>query len=233
MKALKHHNLVRLNELRRVLVARVMVVDGLVHRLALLERLDLSTHQGKVILPCVKGCEPSFLSACPVVHVVIIKTDHGHHVPDGGMSGSDLRAEGSQDAAQEGGLATPGVSCHADDYRCLVKLLCRRQDWVHVICPCMGRIEGDAVHLTQLGLGLWRGPGQASGHAVCACSERDGLAAGLQMRAGCAWCHKGYPAQQGQADKGRTHGQEDRAGLGHLLWLPRHGPARMNKLTQT
>ena len=62
VQALENHDLVGLDELRWVLVAGVMVVDGLVDRLPLLQGLDLNTHESEVVLPGIQGSEASGLA---------------------------------------------------------------------------------------------------------------------------------------------------------------------------
>mmetsp|Transcript_42916 Transcript_42916/g.108892 ORF Transcript_42916/g.108892 Transcript_42916/m.108892 type:complete len:455 (-) Transcript_42916:8-1372(-) len=166
VQALEDHDLVRLEELRRVLEARVVVVDGFVHCLALLQRLDLDTHQREVVLPGIQGRQARGLAAGTVVGVVVVQADDSHHVADGRVPRRHLRAQGTQDAAQEGGLAAAGVRSDADDHRSRADVLGRRDDGLHVVRPSVRRVQLDAIHLPQLRLGLRRGPGQTCGHTV-------------------------------------------------------------------
>merc|ERR1719433_942147 len=54
MKAFENHHFVGLNQLWRVLEACVVIVNGLVNCFALLERLNLCTHQREVVLFCIQ-----------------------------------------------------------------------------------------------------------------------------------------------------------------------------------
>merc|ERR1719362_2736467 len=83
MEALENHDFVGLNQLWRVLVAGVMVVDGLVNCLSLLEGLNLGTHQSKVVLPRIQCCQSCGLPTCTVIRVVVIKANNCHHVAYG------------------------------------------------------------------------------------------------------------------------------------------------------
>ena len=57
-----------------------MVVDGLLHRLALLERLGLLVHEVEVLGLRVQSSHALSLAAKPVQRVVVVQADDGRHV---------------------------------------------------------------------------------------------------------------------------------------------------------
>mmetsp|Transcript_6336 Transcript_6336/g.11585 ORF Transcript_6336/g.11585 Transcript_6336/m.11585 type:complete len:234 (+) Transcript_6336:692-1393(+) len=178
MQALKYHDLVWLDQLRGILVSRVVVVDGLVNGLAFLQSLDLHTHEGEVVLPGVQGGEARGLAARTVVGVVIVQADNCHHVPDGCVPRLHLRAQSSQNTSKEGRFATARVRRHANDHRSVFQLCRGIHNWVHVIFPSVGRVKFNAIHLPQFVLRLGRWPHQTSRHTLptspqrCACNVR-------------------------------------------------------------
>mmetsp|Transcript_92639 Transcript_92639/g.200267 ORF Transcript_92639/g.200267 Transcript_92639/m.200267 type:complete len:452 (-) Transcript_92639:14-1369(-) len=228
VQALEDHHLVGLEELRGVLVARVVVVDRLVHGLLLLQRLDLGTHEREVVLLRVQGGPARGLAARAVVGVVVIQAHHGHHVTDGRVALDHLGAQGTQDAAQEGGLAAAGVRRNADDHRGVLQLLIRIHDGLHVISPGVGRVELDAIHLTELLLGLGRGPDEASGHAHAA-AEASGVEAAHGAQGRGARRHEGLLrlVQRSRDERARD---EDRMGPGHGCKALREGDS-CNKIS--
>lgn len=62
-----------------------MVVDGLLHGLTILQRLDLLVHEVKVLGLGVQGSDGCNLAAVPVQAMVVIQADHGGHVRDQGV----------------------------------------------------------------------------------------------------------------------------------------------------
>lgn len=89
-----------------------MVVDGLLHTLALLERLDVLVHEVKVLRGGVQRSDALLLAAKAVKGVVVIEADDGRHLGDEGVGigvaagrGLGVRAEHGRHAAHEGGLS--------------------------------------------------------------------------------------------------------------------------------
>jgi hypothetical protein len=113
----------RRDKLRRVEEAGDVVVDGLLDRLALLDRLHLLVHEVEVVGPRVERGDALLLPAGPVQGVVVVEAYHGRGVADervgvrvpapGRLRGA---AEDAGEPAHEGALAAPGVRRQADHH---------------------------------------------------------------------------------------------------------------------
>ena len=109
-----------------------VVVDGLLHGLSRLERLDLLVHEVEVVLQRVEGGALGDFAAFAVVQVVVVEANDSREVRDEGVGfpaawRSESSAEGSDDvssedvseSAHECRLSATTIGGNTDDDRCL------------------------------------------------------------------------------------------------------------------
>mmetsp|Transcript_58317 Transcript_58317/g.123752 ORF Transcript_58317/g.123752 Transcript_58317/m.123752 type:complete len:254 (+) Transcript_58317:157-918(+) len=98
MQTFEDHHLIRLDELRSVFVASIMIIDRLIYGLPLLEGLDLGAHEFEVVLASVQCRELRDLAAKAVVDVIVVEADDSHDITDGRVPRGYLSAKSAQDA---------------------------------------------------------------------------------------------------------------------------------------